>query len=74
MPGINSLFKNESKIMLFLLAGPLIIGLIVAVVFPLIHKASSIDSCLDTGGSFNYELCECDFKKSHTVPEVHKCN
>jgi hypothetical protein len=74
MPGINNLLKNESKIMLFLLAGPLIIGLIVAFVFPLIHKASSIDSCLDAGGSFNYESCECDFKNSHKVPEIHKCN
>jgi hypothetical protein len=26
---------------------------------------SSVDSCLDSGGSFNYDLRECDFTQSH---------
>jgi hypothetical protein len=73
MSSINNLFKNESKVMLFLLAGPFIIGLILAFILPLIHKTNNIDSCLDAGGSFNYESCECDFKKSHPVSESHKC-
>ena len=73
MPSINKLFKNESKVMLFILVGPIIIGFILACVIPLIHNTYNIDSCLDAGGSFNYEACKCDFKESHLVPENHKC-
>lgn len=34
---------------------------------------SAIDACLDNGGSFNYEQCECDFDKSHEYKESHSC-
>ena len=34
---------------------------------------SKIDSCLDQGGSFNYEKCECDFKENHEYKESHSC-
>ena len=34
---------------------------------------SKIDSCLDRGGSFNYEKCECDFKVNHEYKESHSC-
>lgn len=34
---------------------------------------SKIDSCLDHGGSFNYEKCECDFKEGHEYKEAHSC-
>ena len=73
MHSINNLFKNENKIILFLIAGPIVIGLMLTFILPLTHKFDSIDSCLDKGGSFNYELCECDFQISHPVPENHKC-
>lgn len=34
---------------------------------------SAIDACLDNGGSFNYEQCECDFNKSHEYRKDHSC-
>lgn len=30
-------------------------------------KMIAVDRCLDAGGSYNYEMHECDFKKSHPV-------
>ncbi|PUA27417.1 MAG: hypothetical protein B0W54_12610 [Cellvibrio sp. 79] len=71
MTGINKLLRNESKIMLWVLIGPIAIGL--TLVFLLSLFENSIDECLDAGGSFNYESCECDFKKSHTAPIQHHC-
>lgn len=32
-----------------------------------------IDACLDDGGSFNYEKCECDFNGSHDYKDDHSC-
>lgn len=34
---------------------------------------AKIDACLDHGGSFDYEKCECDFKKNHEYKESHTC-
>jgi len=28
-----------------------------------------VDECLDKGGSYDYELGECDFERNHVVPE-----
>ena len=28
-----------------------------------------VDDCLDNGGSYNYELDECDFETNHIIPE-----
>ena len=28
-----------------------------------------VDDCLDKGGSYDYELGECDFQSNHTVPD-----
>jgi len=30
--------------------------------------AARVDSCLDAGGSYNYETGECDHEQSHPVP------
>ena len=34
---------------------------------------STIDACLDEGGSFDYEKCECDFEVNHEYKESHQC-
>jgi hypothetical protein len=34
---------------------------------------SKVDACLDGGGSYNYEKCECDFEVNHEYKEVHSC-
>lgn len=34
---------------------------------------TKVDSCLDHGGSFDYEKCECDFKVNHEYKESHIC-
>jgi hypothetical protein len=73
MPTINKLFRNESKIMLFMMVGPIVIGIILSVLVPLFMHSSEIDKCLDDGGSFNYQICKCDFENTHLKFEGHKC-
>jgi len=34
---------------------------------------SDIDACLDNGGSYNYDNCECDYNSKHPYKEEHKC-
>jgi hypothetical protein len=33
-----------------------------------------VDDCVDTGGSYNYDQCECDYNKNHSFKENHECN
>lgn len=34
---------------------------------------SNIDSCLDSGGGYNYQNCKCDNIASHPYIEKHQC-
>lgn len=70
---INSLFRHENKIMIFILIGPFIIGVLLAFIAPLLMELSSIDTCLDAGGSFNYDSSSCDFEHNHVAPISHNC-
>jgi len=70
---INSHFKRESKIMLWFMIAPIIIGLLVAVILPYVLTESKIDVCLDGGGSFNYDICQCDYSKNHEHKDNHRC-
>lgn len=47
--------------------------LIVALVVDGSSFKSKVDSCLDSGGSFDYQSCTCDYKSSHVFQEVHQC-
>ena len=38
-----------------------------------IIACGKVDSCLDSGGSYNYDKCECDFNISHPYKEKHNC-
>jgi hypothetical protein len=63
---INKIFRVESKLMVWLLLAPFVIGFVIAVFGPWIfHQSMSVDSCLDSGGSYNYDQCTCDHEKSH---------
>lgn len=31
------------------------------------------DYCLDTGGSYNYEACTCDYDNNHPNKKFHWC-
>lgn len=43
--------------------------LLVAVwVLTLLMNSAEVDDCLDRGGSYDYELGECDFDKNHPKP------
>ena len=33
----------------------------------------AIDKCLDAGGSYDYEKCQCDYNTSHKYKEEHSC-
>lgn len=71
---INHHFRNEHKVLLWLIVAPFVIGFIVIILAPIFMEESDIDSCLDKGGSFNYERCECDLLKTHPIKESHSCN
>lgn len=71
---INKHFKRESKMMIWILIAPIIIGILVAIVAPQFMSWSDIDSCLDYGGSYDYELCTCDYENNHPSKEVHQCH
>jgi len=52
------------------------IGLPVLVVYWVFFAgpdSASIDSCLDSGGSYNYHACECDYEISHPYIKEHQC-
>jgi len=52
------------------------IGLPVLVVYWVFFAnsvSSPIDACLDNGGSFNYQVCECDYTVSYPYIEEHQC-
>lgn len=72
-PDINKHFRREPKVMIAIMVLPIVFGLFLAMILPSLFKGSQIDSCLDNGGSFNYEKCSCDFEKNHIVIEKHQC-
>ena len=50
-----------------------ILVLWVAIILSKIVASSPIDGCLDSGGSFDYESCTCDYKTNHPYKEEHQC-
>ena len=65
-------FKTEAKFMIGL---PILI-LSIALAVPVLRSMfvnSTVDSCLDAGGSFDYQSCQCDFKQSHKSKAEHSC-
>lgn len=50
-------------------------GVIMALVAAMAMGCSdaAVDTCLDNGGSFNYDKCECDYSGSHDYKENHSC-
>jgi len=42
-------------------------------IFNHLKPAISVDACLDSGGSYNYESCSCDHNQSHPYIENSKC-
>jgi len=36
-----------------------------AVAWPFVAELAAVDRCLDAGGSFDYNVGQCDFKASH---------
>ena len=63
----------DSKIMIFLFVAPIAIGIIVAIAYPYLSLHIKVDKCFDSGGSFNYESCKCDYKENHRFIEEHQC-
>ena len=53
-----------------------IVTIVIIILFFLslkIKSCTTVDSCLDKGGSYNYDVCECDFGKSHKYTEINTC-
>jgi hypothetical protein len=71
---INKHFKRETKLMLGIALFPIVSGILLSFIIPKILAHKEIDSCLDSGGSYNYETCSCDHENNHEVKKDHKCN
>jgi hypothetical protein len=71
---INKHFKRETILMLGIILFPVVVGILISLIMPWILTPSKIDSCLDSGGSYNYESCSCDHEKNHEFKKGHKCN
>ena len=69
---ISQHFKNESKIMLIIFLFPIFLGILAIFLVPYL-MGSGIDACLDSGGSYDYKNCKCDFSNSHEVIENSTC-
>ncbi len=51
----------------------IVVGLLIAILLPKFLASSEIDSCLDVGGSFNYESCECGYSADHQYKNESYC-
>ena len=65
-------FEREAKlnlwfVLLLFVVIPLLATIVGAAIFQQVD-ASRADHCLDQGGSYNYEIGECDFEQSHPGP------
>ncbi len=62
------------KLVGYLLGVVLVLGFfLIAVSLILDWLMPVADSCLDSGGSYNYETCSCDYENSHPYKELHQC-
>ena len=57
---------------LFLLLGFIFLLMGAYSFWPTENSFFIIDSCLDSGGSYDYDLGQCDFKQSHPVGVAQK--
>ena len=64
-------FEREAYIQWVIPGSILLVGVLSALVGTVCFKAieaANVDSCLDAGGSYNYEIGECDHEQSHPIP------
>ena len=59
--------------MIWFLVAPIVIGILAGMFLPQFLVSSNIDSCLDAGGSFDYDSCKCDYSVEHLHKEEHQC-
>ena len=70
---INSHFKLETKLMIAVFVFPILLAFLIAELASSLFAPSEVDICLDTGGSYNYELCKCDYKLNHKYNKDNQC-
>ena len=70
---INRHFKKKSKLMVWIFCSIPVLGFIAALILPTILDSLDAYKCVDDGGSFNYEICKCDFDENHSYKENHIC-
>lgn len=71
---INKHFKRETKLMVGLALFPIVSGILLSLIVPWILTSKKVDSCLDSGGSYNYETCSCDYERNHEFKKDHNCD
>lgn len=73
----HSTYKKSFKIFELVLSAVVTIGLVLSIVLGLAGNSklsSAIDKCLDSGGSYDYQVCECDTSNGHSYIEKNRCN
>ena len=46
-------------------------AILVVIIYSNIIFQTRVDTCLDAGGSYNYQNCSCDFELSHQYDKAH---
>ncbi len=67
--------KKSSKKNLIKIGGGLLFILIfmISMYYKSWRIAWRIDGCLDAGGSFDDDTCQCDYQVNHPYKEKHQC-
>jgi len=55
---------------IFLVCVFLLLAIFGTIIYP---EFMAIDKCLDAGGNYDYEKCQCDYNSSHEYKEEHTC-
>ena len=59
MPSISQHFKRESWVMLGFIAGPLLLGILAAMVVPYLLHEADVKRCIGSGGKYNDDKQFC---------------
>jgi hypothetical protein len=53
------------------LTAVILIALALFITWPVLQEFPAVDSCLDSGGRFDYEANECDYYDNHARRSSH---
>lgn len=66
--------KGEPKLKTIILIVSMFASIFALWSIPKVVFYFEVDKCLDSGGSYNYNQCECDYQSDHEFKEYHECH